>query len=111
MFELQSDAPRPGIVRVVLHGELDLNSAYQLDRRLLDAEGGRPELILVDLRDVDLLDSSGLARLLAAHRRARRGGWRVVFVKGSQTVQRVFRMTALEHHLEVVPDAEKLFDD
>ena len=39
-----------------------------------------------------MLDSAGLARLVSAQRRARRGGWRLVLVKGGRIVQRVLQI-------------------
>ena len=82
-------------------GELDLQTAYHFDRRMLDLEAKHPTLICVDLRDVTMLDSAGLARLVSAHRRARRGGWRLVFVRGSRVVGRVLQSTRLDEHLEL----------
>ena len=93
--------PRPGAVRVTLAGELDLGSAYAFDRRLLDIESRQPQMIVVDLRGVSMLDSAGLGRLVSAHRRARRGGWRLVFVRGSRVVGRVLQSTRLDEHLEL----------
>lgn len=100
-LELTEQEPTPGAVRVTLTGELDLASAYTFDRRLLDIEARRPGLVVVDLRGVTMLDSVGLARLVSAHRRARRGGWRLVFVRGSRVVGRVLQSTRLDEHLEL----------
>ena len=64
-------------------------------------EARKPELICVDLREVTMLDSAGLGRLVSAHRRARRGGWRFVLVRGGRVVARVLQTTRLDEHLEV----------
>ena len=95
------DEPRPGAVCVTLAGELDLGSAYAFDRRLLTIESRRPSMVVVDLRGVTMLDSAGLGRLVSAHRRARRGGWRLVLVRGGRVVARVLQSTRLDEHLEV----------
>ena len=94
-------------VRLVLTGELDLASAYAFDRRMLDVEATRPQMVMVDLRGVTMLDSAGLARLASAQRRARRGGWRLVLVRGGRIVQRVLQTTRLDELLEMTSDPER----
>jgi anti-anti-sigma factor len=103
-LDLAEQEPTPGSVHMTLTGELDFGSAYVFDRRLLDVESRRPELIVLDLRGLVMLDSAGLARLVSAHRRARRGGWRLVLVRGGRVVSRVLQSTRLDEHLEVMRD-------
>ena len=106
-FEITDEEPRPGVFCVAVTGELDLATAYRFDRHLHDIEERNPTIICVDLRDLTMLDSAGLGRLIAAHRRARRGGWRFVVVRGGKAVSRILRMTRIDEHLELVrsPDA------
>ena len=58
---------------------------------------------MLDLRGLSFLDSCGLARLLAARRRARRGR-RLLLIRGSAAVQRLFAITAVTEHFETVTD-------
>ena len=96
-----------GTVRLTLDGELDLANAYAFDRRMLDVEARQPQLIIVDLRGLTMLDSAGLARLVSAQRRARRGGWRLVLVRGGKIIQRVLQTTRLDELLEMTSDPER----
>jgi anti-anti-sigma factor len=107
-LEVTEQEPRPGAIRVVLSGELDLATAYAFDRRLLGIEAAHPSLIVIDLRQVTMLDSAGLARLVSAQRRARKGGWRLVLVRGGRTVMRVLQSTRLDEMLELTSDPERL---
>src|SRR5213082_1992154 len=68
--------------RLVLTGELDLSSAPRLAERLHELEAGGPGLIVIDLRELRYMDSSGLRELFSANQRARSEGRRVVLVKG-----------------------------
>ncbi len=95
---------RPGVVHVTVRGELDLVHAVAFDRRLLDVEADRPELLVVDLREVTFVDSVGLAQLISAHRRAQRDRRRVVWVGGSAPIDQVLRVTHLGNFLDVVSD-------
>jgi anti-sigma B factor antagonist len=93
-----------GAVRVALRGELDLEHAYTFDEELRRVERLRPSCLVLDLRGLSFLDSSGLARLLAAHRRARRERRRLLLVRGSSAVQRLLAITAVAEHFETVSD-------
>jgi anti-anti-sigma factor len=105
-FDVIEDQVRPHVTQVTLTGELDLSTAYAFDRRLLTIEQAQPALIVVDLRGLTMLDSAGLARIVSAQRRARRGGWRLVFVRGGRAIQRVLQTTRLNEHLDIVRDLD-----
>ena len=68
-------------------------------------EESRPSCVVLDLRELTFLDSCGLARLLAARRRARRAGHRLVLVRGPAAVQRLFALSAVDEAFEMVSDA------
>lgn len=103
-FQVSDEEVRPGVARVTLEGELDIASAYAFDRRLLVIEQQQPRLIVVDLRALTMLDSAGLARLVSAQRRARRGGWKLVLVRGGRVIQRVLQTTQLVEHFDIARD-------
>ena len=105
-LDVREDEPRPGAIRVSLDGELDLANAYAFDRRMLAIEARQVELIIVDLRGLTMLDSAGLARLVSAQRRARRGGWKLVLVRGGKIIQRVLQTTRLDELLEMTSDPD-----
>jgi anti-anti-sigma factor len=97
---------RSGGAQIVLTGELDIATAPKLEEevRRLEAEGRN--LIVIDLRGLEFMDSSGLRALLAADTRARERGARLVIVRGDERIQRVLRITRLDERLEIVDDAE-----
>jgi anti-sigma B factor antagonist len=103
-FGLTIEPLAGGAVRVALRGELDLEHAYTFDEEMRRVEGARPSCLVLDLRGLSFLDSSGLARLLAANRRARRERRRLVLVRGSAAVQRLLAITAVGHHFETVSE-------
>jgi anti-sigma B factor antagonist len=93
-----------GAVRIALRGELDLAHAYTFDEELRRVEESRPPCVVLDLRELHFLDSCGLSRLLAARRRARKAGHRLLLVKGSPTVQRLFALSAVDEAFEMVSE-------
>jgi anti-sigma B factor antagonist len=106
-IEIDVSADGGGIATVAIAGDLDLSTAPELERSLSGVQhDGRP--VLLDLRRVSFMDSSGLRVILAADARARSTGSRLVLVEGPPSVQRVFELTLLDRRLEFVTDPEQL---
>ena len=98
---------RNGAVHLVLAGELDIASTEGLEQQLETLEGEAPVLIL-DLRKVEFIDSTGIRALIAADERARSTGRRFVVVRGSEAVNRLFSVTQLDERLEIVDDPDAI---
>jgi anti-sigma B factor antagonist len=61
----------------------------------------RGATVIVDLRGVTFLDSTGIGEPVAAHQRARREGRRLVVVRSEQTqIAQVLGVTVTEARLE-----------
>jgi anti-sigma B factor antagonist len=103
-FGLTIEPLAGGAVRVTLRGELDLEHAYTFDEELRRVEGERPPCLVLDLKGLSFMDSCGLARLLAANRRAHRERRRLLLVRGSVPVQRLLAITAVGQHFETVSE-------
>jgi anti-anti-sigma factor len=103
-FEVTTE-DRSGAVHLRLSGELDISTAPKVEDELARIEPDRPDLIVLDLRNLAFMDSTGLRLLIAADTRARQEGRRLTIVRGPEPVQRVFRITRLEERLEIVDEA------
>lgn len=91
-------------VRLALEGELDIASAGQVERELTRIELDTPPTIVLDLRRLAFMDSTGLRIVVAADARAREQSRRLVVVRGPEAVQRIFRMTRLDERLAMVDE-------
>jgi anti-sigma B factor antagonist len=98
-FTLTTDA-REGVVRASLHGELDLSSAPQLDESLRHAEASGGSWLIIDLRELEFMDSTGLRALLTAHNRATEDGRRMSLVVGEGAVSRLIDLTGVRDMIE-----------
>jgi anti-anti-sigma factor len=58
----------------------------------------------IDLRALTFMDSTGLAQLFAANRRAREQGRRVVILKGPGPIDRVLDLAKVEDAIDVVSE-------
>jgi anti-anti-sigma factor len=91
-------------VRLALTGELDIAGAARVEKELERIERESPATIVLDLRELAFMDSTGLRVIVAADSRAREQARRLVIVRGSATVQRIIEMTRLDERLEIVDD-------
>lgn len=78
---------------MVLAGELDLVSADLLERQVETLRQAFDPIVL-DLRRVNFIDSTGLRLLLSLRNAAKREGQDLILVPGPRRVQRIFDLTA-----------------
>ena len=95
-------------VVVGVSGELDLASSPELERELERGTASGVELVIIDLRNLEFMDSTGLSVLVRAHQSATRSGKRFAVVKGPQQVQRLLSLTGVAERLTVVETPEEL---
>ena len=92
---------RDGSLVLVVEGELDIATSSLLDEALVRARGTNAASIVVDLRAVSFIDSSGL-HVLIRHTRQEDGRARVRLTRGSPQTQRLFELSGAMHHLPFV---------
>ena len=72
-----------GTVRIALAGELDLASALTFDEEVRRAEERKPKMLILDLRRLRFMDSTGLRLIMSAQARARLCCERLVSTRGA----------------------------
>ncbi len=98
-----------GRVTIAISGDLDMAGTLrlqpQLDRLMQDV---RPDVLVLDLRGVDFVDSVGLSLLVEANEAALGGEFRLAIVRGTREVQRIFELAGYEGVLPFVDDPARL---
>ena len=94
--------PGHGHVRVIPVGELDLATGTILEQKLRDLVDSGFDRLVIDLRRLVFMDSSGLRLLLRWDETARRDGTELSVIAGPPEVQRVFETTRLLDRLTFV---------
>jgi anti-sigma B factor antagonist len=89
-----------GTLWLRLAGELDLATRPQLGQRLELAAASRRRVVL-DVRNLEFMDSSGLRLLLEAHDHASQDGWS--FAIKPPTEGGVLRLLEITGMLDVLP--------
>lgn len=102
-FEIRVE-PRGKSALVRLAGEFDLSSKKEFVTRLSEVTSTRPEEVILDLRDVAFIDSTGLRLVLEAWNQSQRGGFDFAVLRGEGQVRRLLQETGLDRALPIVED-------
>lgn len=97
-----------GATVIRVSGELDLATSPALDQELERVAGEGVPLVLVDLANLEFMDSTGLSVLVRAHQRRTERGQRFGLINSSQQVQRLLTLTGVKDRLvlEQLPDPD-----
>jgi anti-sigma B factor antagonist len=106
---LSIDVRREG-ERVVLRvdGELDLASVPLLENEAESASLDNPAELVLDLRGLEFIDSTGLRMILSLDKRAADRGQTFALVRGPEQVQRLMNMTRVDEHLKIISSPEEI---
>ena len=94
--------PEPYGARVRPRGEIDLATVARVRRKIDELAAAGCERVVLDLRGVTFMDSTGLHLGLDADAAARAGGWELLIIEAPGRVQRVFEITGLRDRLPFV---------
>jgi len=104
-FDVRTDRQGGGVV-VVASGEIDLWSAPDVREALSAHDAGD---VVLDLRGVTFMDSSGLGLIVEQQQRARRHGFRFgVAVVQSTDVHRILELSGLTKVVRLAGDPDAL---
>lgn len=95
-------------VIVSLRGELDVHAISRLRSALDRAELEGKNLVVVDLSNLDFIDSTGLAALVSCQDRL---SCNFALIKGSHQIQRILRASGLESRFEFIDVADGRLQD
>jgi anti-sigma B factor antagonist len=110
MPKLDFETTRNGTVAIVSPtGELDLSGAAILEAELERlTDDSELAAVVLDMRGLEFMDSSGLRLVVLADMRAREAGRRFSLVRGDETVHRVFEITRMSDRLDFVDSPEEV---
>lgn len=90
----------PKVQTIALTGEADLLGAPKIEAALKDACAEEPGLVVIDLKDLTFIDSSGLHVLMTGHEQCVAQGHELRVIPGPANVQRLFEITGMD---EILP--------
>jgi anti-sigma B factor antagonist len=98
----------PDRVVLCLHGELDLASAPLLAQEIENASDTPTAMVVLDLKDLRFIDSTGLRIVLAAHERSQERGQEFALTRASEQVQRLLTITGVGEHLRIIASPDEI---
>jgi anti-anti-sigma factor len=88
---------------VALSGELDTATASHLYDALAELEAQGALHIVLDLARLTFMDSTGLGVIVTEHTRMKRAGGTITIFSPTSSVRRLFEISGLSQHLDIVP--------
>lgn len=95
-----------GLNVVKLQGELDVYTAPRLRDCLIQLVSEGRYRVVLDLQDVEFLDSTGLGVMVGGLRRLRGHGGGMTIVCNQQRLLKVFEISGLSRMFDIWPDLE-----
>lgn len=95
---------------IAISGELDLASGPRLEEELLALDED-VRLVVVDLRRLEFMDSTGLSIIVRAHQRLAEQERELSLVRGSPQVQRLLDLTGVAERVRLVQAPEELLSE
>jgi anti-sigma B factor antagonist len=94
--------PHRQTIMVSAWGEIDLDTAGRLDQQLREVLDSGFKRVVLDLRNVSFLDSTGLRTVIRVHSASRDAGVEFALVSGPAPVQRLFSLTGTDDTLRFI---------
>jgi anti-anti-sigma factor len=98
------------LVVLELEGELDLASAPLFQNELENPDLGAYSKLVLDLRKLHFIDSTGLRIVFSARTRAQERGQEFAVTRGSEQVERLLTITRMGEHLRMVDEPDELLE-
>jgi anti-sigma B factor antagonist len=104
-FEVDTQELDGGVTVLTIRGELDMNTAPELERSLDALSAQEDPAILIDLSDCEFIDSTGVALIIRAWQRVDRNGGegpgRLVLCCPNSQVRRLLDITGVERSISM----------
>lgn len=95
-FKVVDRTIKPGYTVLELSGEVDVLSAPKLKETIIEHITNKAQLIIVDLTEVEYLDSTGLGTLIGSLKRTREAKTRLSIVGMNARLRRLFDITGID---------------
>lgn|SRR5699024_2854582 len=89
-----------------LKGEIDVYTATSLKEKLNDLVGARKHEVIVDLKEVTYMDSTGLGTFVSALKHAEEAESTLRLIRANDRLYRLFQVTGLDDVIDVHSEKE-----
>lgn len=106
-MDMRVEAARTGATIVRLDGRLDLVTAGEARQRMVDAVEGGQKRLVVDMGNVDFVDSSGLGAIVGVLKAARQAGGDLRIACPTSQFRAILELTMLDRVLRPYDTVEE----
>lgn len=100
-------AEKSGVLVCYMSGEIDINTAPEVKKSFDKLINDKKEKLVINLKDVSYVDSSGLATLVEILKGLRSYGGKLKLCNLSTKVKNLFEITKLEKLFDIAQDEEE----
>ncbi|MGW5860802.1 STAS domain-containing protein [Streptomyces sp. NPDC055239] len=101
--------PLDDVTVLTLAGEIDLDTSVHV-RQALEAVGAPGTRVVIDLRRVTFIDSSGINVFIAGHRALAEAGGRLRLAAPSESVARTLEIVGIDTLIDICPTLGEALD-
>jgi anti-sigma B factor antagonist len=98
---------KQGISVFRMNGDIDINTSPEVKRSFDDAIKHKKEKVVINLKDVSYVDSSGLATLVEILKNLRSYGGKMKLTNLSAKVRGLFEITKLDKLFDIVGEEDE----
>jgi anti-sigma B factor antagonist len=106
-MDLRVEANQTGTAVIRLDGRLDLVSAGEAKQRMVEAVTGGQRRLVVDMANVDFVDSSGLGAIVGVLKAARQAGGDLRIARPTSQFRSILELTMLDRVLRPYETVEE----
>ncbi len=106
-MKLNVDRREGGKVVISLQGQVDADTSPQLRDLLEEVASEGPQIVVVDLADVDFMDSSGLSALVTGFKGLSEEGAEFVLTRPRPQALKALKLTQLDHVFPILDSVEE----
>jgi anti-sigma B factor antagonist len=92
---------------IVLAGDIDLHHAPVVHQALVDVCEDKPELLVINLSEVEYMDSSGVGTLVEVFRRVKAYRGKLSLCGLNERVRSIFEITKLDQFFKIYKTEEE----
>ena len=93
------------------HNQLDSRGGQDLKQQISAIANPKFALWVIDMSEVEFIDSSGLGALIVAQKTAKQQGCRIVLCNLSSSNRMIFEITQLDRVFEMVDEWDQVLSD
>ncbi|MGB3655041.1 MAG: STAS domain-containing protein [Rivularia sp. (in: cyanobacteria)] len=91
------------------NGVLDATKSQKFREDVIKLLESKPKIVLVDLKDITFMDSSGLGALVLAFKTLRAADTKLVICSMNEQVKILFELTGMDKVFEVFSNQDELY--